>query len=137
MAKTRVILTGPLFDGQAAAAARDLTGALARDIAAIGAAWIRIEAHGFDKSGHGGTGKAAAGVEGPLGSGGSYTVRGGIRAGQYSWPWLEGQSRRNQTTQFSGYHTFRRTRQRMRRQVTPFAQAELEKYLAQMGGGEV
>lgn len=43
-------------------------------------------------------------------------------------------SRRNQSTEFRGYHTFRRTRQRMRTQVRPFAQEQLEKYIIQMGG---
>lgn len=137
MATTKVILTGPLFDGQAAEAAKDFTDSLAHEVAEIGRDWIRIEAMGMDKSGRGGTGRAAAGVEGPAGGNGAYTILGGIRQGRYSWPWLEGTSKRNTTTSFPGYHTFRRTRLRMRKQVTPFAQARLEQYLAEMGGSEV
>lgn len=136
MATTRVVITGPLFDGQAAEAARDFTDSLSREIAEIGKTWIQIEAHGFDKSGHGGTGAAAEGVEGPVGSNGAYVIKGGIREGKYSWPWLEGTSQRNTTTEFAGYKTFKRTRQRMRKQVTPFAQSQLEQFLALMGGGE-
>ena len=136
MATTKVILSGPLFDGQASEAARDFTDSLAHEVAEIGRDWIRIEATGMDKSGRGGTGKAAGGVEGPIGSNGAYVIRGGIREGKYAWPWLEGDSKRNQSTGFKGYHTFRRTRLRMRKQVQPFAQARLEQYLLMMGGGE-
>ena len=133
MAKTKVILTGPLFDGSAGEAAAELTRALAREIAEIGATWIKIEAHGMDKSGRGGTGQAAGGVE-VIGRGPNWVVRGGIRQGEYAWPWLEGTSRRNQSTGFKGYRTFRRTRLRMRRQVTPWAQGEVARYVARMGG---
>lgn len=133
MATTKVILEGPLFTGEAAAAAREFTAALAREIAEIGQTWIKVEAHGFDRSGRGGTGAAADGVQ-LAGEGASYVISGGIREGEYSWPWLEGTSRRNQTTGFGGYKTFRRTRLRMRRQVTPFAQEQLTAYLARMGG---
>lgn len=132
MATTRVKLEGPLFDGEAAAAAAEFTADLAKTIAEIGQTWIKVEAHGFDKSGRN-TGAAADGVE-LVGQGRNWIIRGGIRKGEYSWPWLEGTSRRNQTTQFKGYHTFRRTRTRMRRQVTPFAQEELDKFIVRMGG---
>jgi hypothetical protein len=133
VAKTKIILKGPLFDGQADAAAREFTSALAKEIAEIGATWIKIEAHGMDKSGRGGTGRAAGGVE-LIGEGPNWIIRGGIRQGEYAWPWLEGESRRNQTTSFSGYHTFRRTRLRMRKQVTPYAELKLHEYIARMGG---
>ena len=134
MAATKVIITGPLFDGRADAAARAFADSLAHEVAEIGRDWIRIEAMGMDKSGRGGTGAAAAGVEGPVGGNGAYAIRGGIRKGQYAWPWLEGVSKRNQSTKFGGYHTFRRTRLRMRKHVTPYAQARIEEYLLRMGG---
>lgn len=134
MATTKVILTGPLFDGQAAAAAKDFTDSLANEIAEVGRDWVKLDTARMDKSGHN-TGAAAGGVE-LSGGNGSYTIRGGIRKGEFSWPWLEGTSRRNQSTGFRGYGTFRRTRLRMRKQVTPFAQMRLEEYLLRMGGGE-
>ena len=137
MATTRVVLTGPLFSGHAAEAARAFADSLAHEVAEVGKTWIQVEAMGYDKSGRGGTGAAAEGVEGPTGGNGAYVIRGGIREGRYSWPWLEGDSKRNQSTGFKGYKTFRRTRLRMRKQVTPWAQAELEKYLLLMGGSEV
>jgi hypothetical protein len=136
MATTKVVLSGPLFDGQAAAAAKDFADSLAHEVADIGRDWIRLEAMGMDKSGRGGTGRAAGGVM-LAGGDGTYVIYGGIRKGEYAWPWLEGTSRRNRSTKFGGYHTFRRTRLRMRKQVTPYAQAKLEQYLLRMGGGAV
>lgn len=133
MATTKVILTGPLFDGQASAAAKDFTGSVAHEVAEIGRDWVRLDTERMNKSGRN-TGAASAGVE-MSGGNGAYVIKGGIRAGQYSWPWLEGTSRRNQSTGFKGYGTFRRTRLRMRKQVTPFAQARFREYLARMGGG--
>lgn len=135
MARTKVILTGPLFDGSADEAATEFTRALAKEVAEIGRDWIKLDTTRMDKSGRS-TGAAAEGVE-LIGQGPNWVIRGGIRKGQYSWPWLEGESRRNESTGFKGYHTFRRTRLRMRRQVTPFAQEKLHEYLARMGGVEV
>ena len=132
MATTKVTLEGPVFDDEAAYAADQFTADLATTIAAIGQTWIKVEAHGFDRSGRN-HGAAADGVE-IVGQGANWTIRGGIRKGKYSWPWLEGTSKRNATTQFKGYKTFSRTRARMRRQVTPWAQAELNKFIAAMGG---
>jgi hypothetical protein len=132
MATTRLKLEGPLFDGEAEKAAAEFTDALAKRVALWGQLTVKIEAHGFDKSGRN-TGAAADGVE-LVGQGQNWVIRGGIRAGQYSWPWLEGTSKRNTTTQFKGYKTFSRTRARMRAQVTPWAQAELTKFVAAMGG---
>jgi hypothetical protein len=134
MPTTKVILTGPIFDGQAAVAARDFTRALSAEIAEIAQTWIQLDTERMNKSGRGGTGAAAGGVK-IHGEGANWVVSGGINEGVYAWPWLEGTSRRNQSTGFKGYHTFRRTRARMRKQVTPYAQAELAKFIGRMGGG--
>lgn len=133
MPTTKVILKGPLFDGEATAAAREFTSALAREIAEIGQTWIKLDTQRMDRSGRGGTGRAAEGVH-LTGAGTSYTIKGGIREGEYAWPWLEGTSQRNTTTGFKGYKTFSRTRARMRKQVTRYAQELLDKYLERMGG---
>lgn len=135
MATTKVVLSGPLFSGEAAAAARDFTNSLAGEIAAIGQTWIKLDTERMDKSGRGGTGKAAGGVR-LAGQGGQYVISGGIEKGDFDWPWLEGTSKRNKSTGFKGYGSFRRTRLRMRKQVTPFAQQQLDQYLTAMGGGE-
>jgi hypothetical protein len=133
MATTKVVLSGPIFDGQAAAAAKDFADSLSHEVAQIGRDWIRLDTVRMNKSGRGDTGRAAGGVM--LGGGnGQWVISGGIHQGQFAWPWLEGTSKRNQSTGFKGYHTFRRTRLRMRKQVTPFAQQRLEEYLLRMGG---
>lgn len=134
MATTKVTMTGPIFDGQAAAAARDFTRALAAEIGAIGRDWIKLDTQRMDKSGRGGTGAAAGGVK-LDGSGENWVISGGISKGNYAWPWLEGTSKRNKSTDFRGYHSFRRTRTRMRRQVRPYAQEELAAFIGRMGGG--
>lgn len=136
MPVTRVTLTGPIFDGRAAAAAKDFTDSLSNEIAQIGRDWIRLDTVRMNKSGRGDTGRAAGGVM-LTGGNGSYIISGGIHEGQFAWPWLEGTSKRNLSTGFKGYHTFRRTRLRMKKQVTPFAQARIEEYLLRMGGGAV
>lgn len=133
MATTKVILSGPLFDGGANAAARDFTRELAREVALIGQAWIKLDTDRMTKSGKS-TGAAAEGVK-ILEQGSNYVIRGGIRQGRYAWPWLEGTSKRNQSTGFKGYGSFRRTRLRMRKQVTPYAQELLDRYIGRMGGG--
>lgn len=133
MATTRIKLDGPIFGPGAAEAAKEFTDALALEVAQVGRDWIKIEAHGFDRSGRGGTGAAAEGVE-LAGQGPNWVIRGGIRQGQYSWPWLEGTSPRNRSTGFKGYKTFRRTRLRMRRQVTPYAQDLWNRFANAFGG---
>jgi hypothetical protein len=132
MATTKIVLSGPLFTGEASAAARDFVDSVAHEVAEIGQDWIRLDTQRMVKSGSD-TGAAASGVQ-LTGSGGQYVIRGGLRKGEYAWPWLEGTSKRNQSTGFKGYGTFRRTRLRMRTQVRPFAQARLEEYLLRMGG---
>lgn len=136
MATTKVTLTGPLFSGEAAQAAAEFTASLAKDIASIGQTWIKLDTERMDKSGRGGTGAASGGVE-LAGAGARWTISGGIRQGKYDWPWLEGVSRRNASTGFKGYGSFRRTRLRMRTQVKEYAQAKLDEYLARMGGEAV
>lgn len=137
VAKSRIVIEtrreGPLFDGRAEEAVQDFLRSTVREVAEIGRDWVRIEALGMDRSGRGGTGKAAAGVE-LVHRDRVSVIRGGIREGEYAWPWLEGSSLRNQSSSFKGYHTFRRTRLRLRRKATPLAQARLEEFIGRMGG---
>jgi len=133
MPTTKVTISGPLFDGRASAAARGFTRALAAEVAEVGATWIKLDTDRMDKSGRGGTGAAASGVK-VHGEGSNYVVSGGISEGVYAWPWLEGTSKRNQSTEFRGYHTFRRTRLRMRKQVKPYAEQLLSEFIEKMGG---
>ena len=135
MATTRVVISGPIFSGAAAQAAAEFTDSLASEVAEIGRDWIRLDTERMDRSGRGGTGRAAGGVQ-LTGGGTSYTISGGIRQGEYSWPWLEGTSKRNQSTGFRGYGSFRRTRLRMRKQIRPYAESQLAAYIIRMGGSE-
>lgn len=132
MATTKVTMTGPMFDGRAATSARNYTGVLAREIGEIGQAWIKLDTDRMTRSGRS-SGAAADGVQ-LTGSGMRFVISGGVREGEYSWPWLEGTSKRNQSTGFKGYRSFRRTRLRMRKAIPPYAQELLRKYLAEMGG---
>jgi hypothetical protein len=125
-------MTGPLFNGQAAVAAAEFTEAFAAELAEVARDWIKLDTQRMTRSGSD-TGAAAAGVK-LSGEGADWVVSGGVHKGVYAWPWLEGTSRRNQSTAFRGYHTFRRTRLRMRTQVNALAELRMQPYLARMGG---
>jgi len=133
MATTKITMTGPLFDGRAPRAAQAYTETLAAEIGAIGQTWIKLDTERMTKSGSN-TGAAAEGVM-LNGSGMTFTISGGIRKGEFDWPWLEGTSKRNQSTGFRGYKSFRRTRLRMRKAIPPYARQLLGKFIAEMGGG--
>lgn len=47
-------------------------------------------------------------------------------------PWLEGTSKRNQSTRFKGYKIWLRTRQKMRKLATPVAQEMLNGFIGRM-----
>jgi len=135
MTTSKVILKGPLFTGEAAAAAKAYTEDINHELAEIARDWIKLDTGRMTKSGSD-TGAAADAVK-LSGGNGAWTISGGISKGKYAWPWLEGTSKRNASTGFPGYKTFSRTRARIRKQALPYAQQRLEQYLAQMGGGEV
>ena len=127
--------SGPLFDGAAERAVYEWLDEVKLEVGHIGADWIKIEALAFDKSGRGGTGRAAEAVTvTPFGAFNDVRIFGGMIAGEVWWPWLEGISRRNASTKFPGYHTFRRTRLRLRRYAPELAQKRLEEYITRMGG---
>lgn len=48
--------------------------------------------------------------------------------------WLEGTSRRNESTKFRGYHLFRAARLALEKQAPEIGQAELDKLMAEIGG---
>lgn len=130
-----VRMSGPLFDGQAQVAVVEWLETVKLEVGQTGADWIRIAALSMDKSGRGGTGHAAEAVRvSKLGLLSDVVIFGGMVKGQVWWPWLEGDSRRNVKSRFKGYHTFRLTRLRLRRYVTPYAQARLSEFIDRMGG---
>lgn len=123
---------GPLASGEADKAAQDWATNTTQAIADEGAELLRTFP-GMDK-----TGRARGGFQqglmtkrisptetrivGP-------TVRG------VAWtPWLEGTSKRNESTGFKGYHLFRKTRLQLSKMAPGIAQEELDKVLPRMGG---
>lgn len=124
---------GPIFDGRAQVAVKEFEAAVTREAAEIGRDWIRIAAMAMDKSGRGGTGRAAAGVLlNPIPDG--WRIFGAMVKGQVWWPWLEGDSRRNLSTRFRGYHAFRTAKFKLQRTVPAIAELKMAEYLPQMGG---
>lgn len=49
-------------------------------------------------------------------------------------PWLEGTSKRNETTGFKGYGLFRKTRLQLQKMAPQIAQEQLDKVIGRMGG---
>lgn len=135
MPTSKVVLKGPLFDGGASAAAADFTADINHELAEIARDWIKLDTDRMTRSGSD-TGAASDAVK-LSGGNGAWTISGGISKGKYAWPWLEGTSKRNQSTGFKGYKTFSRTRARLRKQALPFAESRMKEYLERMGGGEV
>jgi hypothetical protein len=127
---TRV--TGPLADGRAQLVVTRILDDTARELGQGTRRDIRAAARAMNKTGRGGTGEAARGVS--ISYGDAVIVRGGIREGKFSWPWLEGTSQRNQSTPFGGYHAFAAAAARM----ADRAQQVLDKHAGQgarqMGG---
>jgi hypothetical protein len=131
--KVTVDVSGPLSDGRAEGATERFVRKATTKLGETGRDWIRIEALGFDISGRGGTGRAAAGVllfERDYGA----LIFGEMKEGEVWWPWLEGVSERNRTTRFKGYHTFRRTRRKLEDNMMTIIRPELEELRAEIGG---
>ena len=127
---SRVIVRGPLFDGQAPLAVHRWLEATRKRVADEGV--LELKAFPMDK-----TGRARGGFEERI----HRVTRGDVEAipgpteqGIVWTPWLEGTSRRNETTRFKGYHLFRKTRLKLSRNWRRDAQAELDKYIGMMGG---
>ena len=96
MPTTKVVLSGPLFTGEAAAAAKAYTDDINHELAEIARDWIKLDTGRMTKSGSD-TGAASDAVK-LSGGNGAWTISGGISKGKYAWPWLEGTSKRNQST---------------------------------------
>lgn len=130
---TSVVRYGPLFDGRAEAAVLEFERSVTREAAEIGRDWIRVAATGMDKSGRGSTGMAAHGVLlNPVPGG--WQIFGGMVTGKVWWPWLEGVSKRNQSSKFKGYHTFRSTAFKLRASMPAITEMKLAEFIGEMGG---
>jgi hypothetical protein len=130
---SRVKVSGPIFDGEAMNAVRMFQRDTINDLAEQGQRVIQERARAMNKSGRGGTGAAAGGVK-LTGGDEKRIISGGIEKGDFAWPWLEGKSKRNLSTGFKGYGTFKKTRLLIARELRPVAQRNLSRYLPMMGG---
>src|SRR6185437_4824054 len=126
--------SGPLFDGMAPARIDEFMHKATRRVAETGQDWIKIAANEMDRSGRGGTGRAAEGVvlyERDVG----YAIFGEMKEGDVWWPWLEGTSQRNTSTRFKGYHTFRSVRMRLSQHLQEIVRPLVDDLIRELGGG--
>jgi hypothetical protein len=131
---TDVFRYGPIFDGRAEFSVEEFQADVTRTAAEVGRDMLRVAALGMDKSGRGGTGAAARGVLlFPIGIA-AWRIYGAQIKGKVWWPWLEGDSKRNLSTKFKGYHAFRATRWKLTRAIPAIAEMKLAEYLPEMGG---
>lgn len=127
MPEIEVSVSGPLFNGLGAAAARDLVHDIRHEVSRQ----VLADVHHV----------LNARIQHPTPY---YETQINIREGPdvdivndrriVYGPWLEGTSRRNQTTRFKGYHAFRLARQASVAKVPRLVQAAARRAVARMGG---
>lgn len=124
-----VTMTGPLYDGKAAAAVDDFLDETSREIADLGQDMVQARLRSVlkDDTGHY-RGKVT--VDRATSDASWVVTDQGVIYG----PWLEGTSSRNKTTRFKGYGTFRKVRQDLAAKADDVAEKNLDRYLERMGG---
>ena len=124
-------VTGPLGDGTAIKAAEDWAEKTSQALADRGVEMLR--AFPMDK-----TGRARGAFQGALKvtrvSSTETRIPGPQQRGVVWTPWLEGGSKRNQSTGFKGYHLFRKTRLALSKKAPEIGQKVLDELLPEMGG---
>lgn len=120
-----VTMSGPIFDGRAAAAVRDFCNDFERDYARQVEDMIRVRLHQVLKHP---TGRYERSISSSPQGGGFVVDDGGIVYG----PWLEGVGSRNRTTRFKGYATFRKVGQAADAKAEPAAEMMIKPYLRRM-----
>jgi hypothetical protein len=120
-------LSGPLFDGRADKALEDYTDAVERYVADRGEALTvrHVEVLARRKSGY-----YESHIRNRAVSDGYLITDSRVVYG----PWLEGTSRRNESTRFKGYATFRLTTGQLNRSAVYLAESIIDPYLDRMGG---
>lgn len=125
------VVTGPLFDGRAARAAQEWAEKTSQALGDEGVKMLRQVP--MNKSGRA-TGAFQEKVQAVRRSPSEVRIAGPQERGVVWASWLEGVSKRNQSTGFKGYRLFRKTRQALDEKATEIGQRELEKLLPEMGG---
>jgi hypothetical protein len=128
-----VKIKGPLFDGAPAEVVRSALEEVTADVARQGESIIKSKAAKFNRSGRGGTGVAAASVT-SRSRGTTAIVEGKSSKGEVWWPWLEGTSKRNESTRFRGYHAFRLATNIMRKSIRARAEKAVAAACEKLGG---
>ena len=123
--------SGPLADGAAQKLVGDWTEATTQALGDAGVEMLR--AVPMNKSGRS-TGAFRSQLRTVRKSPTQVDVPGPSIKGQVWTPWLEGTSQRNQGSKFKGYHLFRKTRDELQCRAPGIAEAELQKYIGEMGG---
>jgi hypothetical protein len=131
--RVNVIVSGPIFDGEADAAVTQWLDDSRAKLAHQAQSIVQSKARKWNRSGRADHHTAAESVK--VRPGAVYVVEGVSSKGQVWWPWLEGTSRRNATTRFKGYHAFRLAKGIVSKRARTTAQDELHKYIGRMGGG--
>jgi hypothetical protein len=116
-----VTRTGPLFDGRAEAAARDIVNEMEDEVAELGVDLVRVRLSRVLKNPTGYYRSKVTAIDGRVTD--QRVVYG---------PWLEGTGSRNKKTKFKGYHTFRLTRQELDSKVPDVADRVVPKHLEKM-----
>ena len=112
---TTVTISGPFFTQDVHGAVRDAVHEVVREVSEYGAEAVKDQLY----PGHGVlSGKFRSSISGQVTQSrhGLVFARDAIKG-----PWLEGTSRRNQTTRFKGYAMFRRGRDRADREAQKIA----------------
>jgi hypothetical protein len=121
---------GPLADGAAPKVISEWRRAVVRELARRGVA--ELKAFPMD-----GTGRARGGFQDSLQekvSNFTATIPGPMREGVAWAPWLEGTSKRNESTGFGGYRLFAKTAARLDELAAEVGEDELEKLVPELGG---
>lgn len=126
MSGIEIVVKGPLFDGSAAVAARELVDAIRDRVAAYALERVQYNLDGSLKNP---TPYYETQIQlTNVGSDRSINDRGVLYGG-----WLEGTSSRNRTTRFKGYASFRRAAQDTEKNAQRLADSEVRHYLGRLG----
>jgi len=131
--KVRVdaVITGPIADGRASDAtmewAERVTGRLGERAVEL------LRDFPMDKSGRS-TGAFGERLSAERVSSTETRVKGPQERGVVWSPWLEGTTKRNESTGFKGYRLFSKTRRQLNDEATEIGQQVLDEVLPEMGG---